>query len=233
MSSYLRDRVEQWWRSLDHGQQISLSFFAPCAVLTLILAIVSLQSSIAMPFRAPKTLLQNSQNLLARQRAAADAQRQTDAAKDTDGDGILDQDEVSVFRTSAYLADTDSDGVPDGEEIRVGTDPNCPPDRDCYGFAITNVDAVPDAGEAPPQESVAMPVTSIEPPKPPESVTPAEIREYLTRTGLASGEQVNALPDSGVIELYRRAYVELQKVNSAQAAANVSTTVQSIPTISP
>lgn len=233
MPSYPRDRIEQWWRSLDHGQQISLSFFAPCAVLALVLAIVSLQSSVTMPFRVPKTLLQSSENLLGRQRAEAEARRQQDVAKDTDGDGVLDQDEVQVFRTSAYLSDTDSDGVTDGEEIRLGTDPNCPPDRDCYGFAAVNADAVPIAHDAPSPEPTSAAAATIETPRPPDTLSPAEIRAYLTRTGLASAEQVNALPDSGVVELYRRAYSELRKVNNAQAGVAASTVVQSSSSTSP
>lgn len=233
MSSYLRDRLIEWWRSLDHGQQVSLSFFAPCAALTLILAIVSLQSSIMMPFRAPKTLLKQSQDLLVRQRAEAELSQQSDGSKDTDGDGILDQDELRVFRTSPYLADTDSDGVQDGEEIRLGSDPNCPPDRDCYGFAETGADAVPVTGSAEAGTTTTVQGGGIEPPKPPESLSPTEIRTYLTRTGLATPEQLGALPDTGVVELYRRAYTELRQVNAAQTAPSPSVDSQSSPSTSP
>lgn len=35
---------------------------------------------------------------------------------DTDGDGLTDLEEISVFGTSPLLADTDGDGVPDGED---------------------------------------------------------------------------------------------------------------------
>lgn len=233
MPSYLRDRIEQWWRSLDHGQQISLSFFAPCAVLALVLSVVSLRLSITMPFRAPKALLENSQAVLVRQRAVSDARLASEAIKDTDGDGILDQDETAVFRTSAYLADTDSDGIPDGEEVRVGTDPNCPPDRDCYGFAEMSPDAVPDAQEDSSDVVTSAHTSVIEPPRPPDEISPSDIRAYLIRTGLATAEQVTALPDQGVVELYRRAYSELRKVNNAQVGGSTSTTVQSSPSTSP
>lgn len=44
--------------------------------------------------------------------------------KDSDGDGISDQAETTVFFTNPNLADTDGDGVSDGVEILVnGTDP--------------------------------------------------------------------------------------------------------------
>ncbi|MEK7108255.1 MAG: hypothetical protein AAB898_01145, partial [Patescibacteria group bacterium] len=51
--------------------------------------------------------------------------------RDTDGDGINDYDEQSIYRTSLYLADSDSDGFDDGQEIKSGNDPNCPSGQDC------------------------------------------------------------------------------------------------------
>ena len=43
---------------------------------------------------------------------------------DTDGDGLSDGTEVSVYGTNPLLADTDGDGLDDGQELNVtGTDP--------------------------------------------------------------------------------------------------------------
>src|SRR5205823_5114250 len=55
---------------------------------------------------------------------------------DTDGDGILDGEEV-VFGADGYitnplLADTDGDGINDGLEIRTGSDPT---NRNSYNLA--------------------------------------------------------------------------------------------------
>jgi hypothetical protein len=44
-------------------------------------------------------------------------------AFDTDGDGLMDVDEVEVFHTDPARRDTDGDGMPDGAEVRAGTDP--------------------------------------------------------------------------------------------------------------
>jgi len=44
-------------------------------------------------------------------------------SEDTDGDGLVDIDELNVFNTDATLFDTDGDGVGDGDEINNGTDP--------------------------------------------------------------------------------------------------------------
>jgi hypothetical protein len=45
------------------------------------------------------------------------------ARSDTDGDGLLDDDETSVYHTNPNVADTDGDGSNDGEEVYSGTDP--------------------------------------------------------------------------------------------------------------
>lgn len=52
---------------------------------------------------------------------------------DTDGDGILDGDEVHKYHTNPLKADTDGDGLTDAEEIRLGTDP-LNPDTDGDGI---------------------------------------------------------------------------------------------------
>lgn len=44
-------------------------------------------------------------------------------AYDTDGDGLSDGEEVSVYRTNPALADSDGDGQPDAAEIAAGTNP--------------------------------------------------------------------------------------------------------------
>jgi hypothetical protein len=43
---------------------------------------------------------------------------------DSDGDGLFDLDETSVYGTSPSVYDSDGDGVGDGQEVYNGTDPN-------------------------------------------------------------------------------------------------------------
>jgi len=53
---------------------------------------------------------------------------QTDAALkqiDTDKDGLNDYDEITIYRTSAFLSDSDGDGYDDKAEIRTGRNPLC------------------------------------------------------------------------------------------------------------
>ncbi len=45
------------------------------------------------------------------------------AQTDSDGDGLADDAELSVYGTDPEVGDTDDDGLPDGVEIELGTDP--------------------------------------------------------------------------------------------------------------
>jgi hypothetical protein len=45
------------------------------------------------------------------------------AQADSDGDGLFDLDETSVYFTNPQLFDTDGDGVGDGDEVYNGTSP--------------------------------------------------------------------------------------------------------------
>ncbi len=72
-------------------------------------------------------------------------QKELEASKtrDVDGDGLMDYDELYVYKTSPYLTDSDSDGFDDKTEIFSGNDPTCPKDTDCD----QEVDAAP-SGDA-------------------------------------------------------------------------------------
>jgi hypothetical protein len=56
---------------------------------------------------------------------------------DDDNDGVSDFDELFIHFTNPYAKDTDGDGYTDGEEIAAGTDPTAfdsTPDADNDGF---------------------------------------------------------------------------------------------------
>ncbi|TAL50945.1 hypothetical protein EPN81_01375 [Patescibacteria group bacterium] len=61
--------------------------------------------------------------------------------KDTDVDGLVDYDELYVYKTSPYIADSDSDGFDDKQEVYSGNNPNCPTGKDC-GLVVGSPEAV-------------------------------------------------------------------------------------------
>ena len=75
--------------------------------------------------------------------------------KDTDGDGLCDEDEL-IIGTNPYLADTDGDGYPDGLELALGSDPLNPksiPNINSPGYVVTRpasiLNQIPVAGLTP------------------------------------------------------------------------------------
>ena len=68
-----------------------------------------------------------------------DRDREAAKSKDTDGDGLVDYDELYVYKTSPYIADSDSDGYSDKDEIYSGNNPNCPTGKTC-GFVVSTVE---------------------------------------------------------------------------------------------
>lgn len=101
---------------------ISLSLFA---VFILVFWLWQFQAKLKSPFNPPDGY------------TASSTSSSTPDAKDTDHDGLTDEQE-NMYGTSPYLADTDSDGLSDSEEILNGTDPNCPQGQNC--FRSDNID---------------------------------------------------------------------------------------------
>lgn len=75
--------------------------------------------------------------------ASADQTITVDLA-DTDGDGLTDFDEVTLYGTDPTLADTDADGLDDGEEIEMAAGTGCPDalDPDSDGDTLLDGDEV-------------------------------------------------------------------------------------------
>jgi hypothetical protein len=49
-----------------------------------------------------------------------------DMTTDSDGDGLTDYQETTIYHTDPHKADTDGDGFSDGAEVKNGYDPNGP-----------------------------------------------------------------------------------------------------------
>lgn len=172
-------------------------------VSTVVLGSISIRRSIEAPFA------RNKASTLATEQSIG-----TDIKKDTDGDGLLDSDELSAYGTSPYLADSDSDGVSDGEEIAKGTDPNCPTGKTCTTSAVQ-----PPATSG---SSIGDILTGgISSPSATPSV--AELRDILKQAGLPS-EQVDALSDEQILQAYNESLAKAQSDNSSPNAAPATNT---------
>ena len=113
------------FRTLTSHQKIGTTIVAAISVVTFVFGVVRIRGMIRNPFARAGTgtfVTEEEQ-----QQQKNDALKQ----KDTDGDGLNDYEELSVYKTSPYLPDSDSDGVNDGIEVKQGTDPNCPQGKVC------------------------------------------------------------------------------------------------------
>jgi len=70
--------------------------------------------------------------------AGLNAALDTDAALDSDGDGISNADELNLYGTLIDVADSDGDTINDGDEVATGSDPN---------MADTDRDGIDDGAE--------------------------------------------------------------------------------------
>jgi hypothetical protein len=113
----------------DKRHKTALVVLACAIILIIILWILQLNKSITNPLYGGLSLKDLQQST-----TQVDQTSATDAAlkaKDTDGDGLSDYDEINIYHTNPYLADSDGDGINDGQEIKNGTDPNCPTGQQC------------------------------------------------------------------------------------------------------
>jgi len=113
-----------------------------------ILGFLSFGSNVRRPFdlQVANALKESDETfLLSSEREEQELEAQK--TRDTDGDGLMDYDELYVFKTSPYLADSDSDGFDDRTEIFSNNDPNCPRGKNCVGI-VASEDAVNSQGSS-------------------------------------------------------------------------------------
>jgi hypothetical protein len=132
--------------------------------------------------------------------ASAETTEVTDAelkAKDTDGDGLSDYDELKVYDTSPYLKDSDSDGFDDKTEIDSGNDPTCPKGQICFKETQKDTNAleglIPNAGG----ETVDLSALA--------GATPDQIRKALVATGAFTEADLAKVGDEALMQIYNEA----------------------------
>ena len=137
------------------------------------------------------------------------------SAKDTDGDGLNDYDEINVYKTSPYLEDMDSDGVSDFEEIKQGTNPNC-----LGNNCNIEPDAIVQGGEE--SADIAALNNGI------TEISPSYLRTLLEKSGIASS-YIQQLTDKEILEVYYATVPPGTQINPLASNTNVSNTNTATP----
>ncbi len=123
--------------------------------------------------------------------------------RDSDKDGLSDYNELYVYKTSPYLKDTDSDGYTDDLEIKTRNNPNCPAGQTCLAAPASST-----------QGAALAPRTT------------AELRALLKSAGV-SEEQLAALDDATLLEVYNEIVAEGLISSESAAAKETNQSVES------
>lgn len=113
---------------------IAIGFFG------VIMGLRSFPANLRRPFELQLASYTGPEYQTLSEKESAEVERQK--ITDTDGDGLMDYDELFVYKTSPYLADSDSDGFDDKTELYSGNDPNCPQGKECGRTFVQSADAV-------------------------------------------------------------------------------------------
>lgn len=118
---------------LTKEQKIGLAVLSCFSLLIIVFWFMEMNKNITYPFYGGMSKSSFEQKIIAETGSAEQIAAASVAAekKDTDGDGLTDTQELTVYKTSPFLADTDGDSFSDGEEIKNNTDPNCPEGKQC------------------------------------------------------------------------------------------------------
>lgn len=133
-------------------QKLTLGIVVVIGTTAFVFGIFHFRKSVKAPFIFPDTGVEFKTSSELEQERIARLKKE-----DTDKDGLVDYDELQIFRTSPFLEDSDSDGVLDGTEVAAGDDPNCPKGATCRivrpGTGTpTSTPAATDAAAAAPSE---------------------------------------------------------------------------------
>jgi len=124
---------------------------------------------------------------------------------DSDGDGLTDMEERSLYGTSPYLEDSDSDGMDDRAEVESGSDPNCAAGKDCNINSIPAITPVVDnsvdsqlepaeGGDSGDEANLQAMMAG--------QASAAQLRSMLLDSG-ANADMINQLSDEELIKTYQ------------------------------
>lgn len=197
--------LKEEWNALKSEQQIAVGVFGVVAVIVLAFGLIQVRAALLNPFTTDvQTLVDLREQLGPTQEELIREQQRTD----TDGDGISDYDESTVYFTSPYVRDSDSDGEPDNMEIARGTDPNCPTGKTCTATGGTEASgdagpglALPGATGQTTGDFGANAGVSSDFPLELPARDPAAIRAYLEANGV-SAEDLASYTDAQLLDAY-------------------------------
>lgn len=114
------------------------------SVLGVVFGFKSFPVSLSRPFQEQMANYTGEKVLSLSEQEAAQIEEQKKT--DTDEDGLVDYDELYVYKTSPYLSDSDSDGFDDKTEIFSNHNPNCPEGKDCLTASVAGLETPTEAG---------------------------------------------------------------------------------------
>lgn len=133
-------RVKIVWKSFAKEQKAAFGLFVFIGIFALVFGMKSFGAHIRRPFELQILNAKTERTyLLEGERASEEEEKQKKT--DTDEDGLMDYEELYVYKTSPYLSDSDSDNYNDKMEIDSGNDPNCPVGKDCGKVTVTSVES--------------------------------------------------------------------------------------------
>lgn len=208
MSDHSEDQLKNethssFFKSLPKPQRAAFLFLSVLSLGVLVLWLWQFNSRLSQPFRIPET---------GEQEVAVDMESFEAAliSLDSDGDGLTDIEERSLYGTSPYLEDSDSDGISDRVEVETGSDPNCATGQDC-GTAIappitpnisnpTTIDVEPAEGSDSGDETDLQAMMA-------GQASATQLRSMLLDSG-ASAEMIQQLSDEELIKTYQEMLAE-------------------------
>ncbi|MFA6132008.1 MAG: hypothetical protein WC702_03015 [Patescibacteria group bacterium] len=130
-------------KNLSKEEKAVFVLLAIIGILGVTFGFKSFSASLSRPFEVQLANYQGEKFLtLSEQEAAAVELQKT---TDSDSDGLMDYDELYIYKTSPYLADSDSDGFDDNTEIFSNNNPNCPEGKDCSASTLVSAEETSDS----------------------------------------------------------------------------------------